>query len=230
MQSCVQCGSANAQALWTNPPAPGAFDASRKGHAHRIPLLPFTIDEDKGKPVDLARLRDRPLHTVVGLDEDGGGRSTIRIFTEHDASVAALRTSTEHHTDNDVGTSQSALRTAKLGLNLDLTIWRDINFGGCGWEFDGNTDISVLTNFDLAWACGFLWWGWQQLGTSGSSFMVAIHWPFFGFRDRGGSTIAWALNPPSGIGTDWSGLVLNLVPLGWNDRAISITLPGATYP
>jgi hypothetical protein len=176
-------------------------------------------------------LRDRSLHTVVDLDEEGHGRPELRVFTDKTAALATLRERAGLSSEDEFR-PPSVVSTAavRLGLALDLTIWEDVDLSGCGWEFNTDTDMSVLTNFDNAWACGFLWWGWKQLGTNASSFMVAIEWPYFGFRDRGGSTIGWALNPPSGGSTLWSGYVNSLVPFGWNDRAISITLPGATYP
>lgn len=44
-----------------SPPPPGDYDASRKGHAHRIPAAPFTIDGERS---------DGPL-TVLGGSTDG---------------------------------------------------------------------------------------------------------------------------------------------------------------
>jgi hypothetical protein len=173
-------------------------------------------------------LRDRPLHTLV---TPGGNveQSSVQVFTHRDFFVSALG-NLSGFSEVEQRRQTAATASARLGLPLDLTIWQDINLSGCAWEFDTNTDISVLTNFDQAWACGFLFWGWQQLATKASSFMVAIYWPYFGFRARDGSSIAFVLNPPSGTSTLWSGYVDNLVPFGWNDRAISITLPGAAYP
>jgi hypothetical protein len=210
-------------------PGPNAYDATRKHHAHGIPRLPFTIDGERSRPTQLALLRDRPLHTVASVNEDGEAESPLQIFTDETHAIEALRQGATRHASEESLSFEVALGATrvKLGLFLDLTIWEDIDFGGCAWEFDTNTDISILTNFDSAWSCGFLFWGWRTLGTNASSFLVSIGWPYFGFRDRAGSTIGWALfgSPPS-----WSGLVSNLVPFGWNDRAISITLPGATFP
>ena len=49
---------------------------------------------------------------------------------------------------------RSLAPAARLGLTLDSTILAHIDFGGCAWEFGTYTDMSVLTNFDNAWACG----------------------------------------------------------------------------
>ncbi|MEV4351757.1 hypothetical protein AB0J83_45465 [Actinoplanes sp. NPDC049596] len=217
-----ECGSCAGR---TGTPPPNAYNASRRGYAHGIPRQPFTIDGEPGDPVRLAALRNQPLHTVVGLEAGERGSSAVAIYTDEDAATETLR-----RASNPEGEPSAPNARARLGLTLDLTMWEHIELSGCAWEFDTNTDISVLTNFDLAWSCGFLFWGWRQLGTNASSFMVAIAWPYFGFRDRAGNSIAWILNPPSGASTLWSGVVRDLVPLGWNDRAISITLPGATYP
>jgi hypothetical protein len=202
-----------------------AYNGSRRGHAHGIPSTPFSIDAERGTPVKLGMLRDRPLHSLVSLGEDVEPTS-VQVFTQKDLLVSAM----DALLSADQRRQATAAAPVRLGLTIDLAIWQDINLSGCAWEFDSNTDISVLTNFDQAWACGFLWWGWQQLSTKGSSFMVAINWPFFGFRDRLGNSIAFVLNPPSGNFTLSSGFVNSLVPFGWNDRAISITLPGATFP
>ena len=229
-ETCTCREAMNLRPAVAGPPGPTAYDATRRGHAHGIPAVPFTIDDEKGNPLDLASLRDRPLHTVVSLD-DGTDKPEIRIFTDQESSVSALRELSSAHTDvKEEGLSVAAAARSRLGVDLDLTIWEHIDLTGCGWEFHTDTDISVLTNFDNAWACGFLWWGWKQLGTNASSFMVAIGWPYFGFWDRGGNSIGWALHPPSGLSTLWSGYVSNLVHFGWNDRAISIRLPGATFP
>jgi hypothetical protein len=229
-QTCSGYGQGASRYI-TAPP-PNAYNASRRGHAHGIPSIPFTIDGNQGHPVGLGALRDRPLHTIVDLDEKNLGQPELRIFTDEATALAALRErlGRDYEQEQQQLEAVSRAQRAHLGIPLDLTIWEHISLSGCAWEFDTNTDLSVLTNFDNAWACGFLAWGWKQLGTNASSFMVGIYWPFFGFRDRGGSTIGWALNPPSGSSTLWSGFVNNLVSFGWNDRAISITLPGATYP
>jgi hypothetical protein len=204
---------------------PGFYDATRKGYLHSIPTSSFEIDGERGLPPQLVTLRDRPLHTVGIVSEDGEIESPLHIFTAEDSALEFMEQRTNGQGLETVE-GQSALR-AKLGLYLDLTIWEHITFGGCAWDFDTNTDISILTNFDLAYSCGFLWWGWRALGTNASSFIVSIGWPYFGLRDRGGSTIGWIL---FGAYPSWSGYVSDLRTFGWNDRAISITLPGATYP
>ena len=195
-----------------------------KGQPHDVPTASFEIDGEKARPPQLVMLRDRPLHTVATLSQ-GEIESPLQIFTEEDGALRFMQQRTKGD-DLETVESPSAPR-AKLGLYLDLTIWEDINFGGCAWGFDTNTDISILTNFDLAYSCGFLSWGWRVLGTNASSFIVSIGWPYFGFRDRPGSTIGWIL---CGSYPSWSGYVLDMRTFGWNDRAISITLPGATYP
>jgi hypothetical protein len=203
----------------------GTYDATRKGHPHSIPTASFEIDGERALPPRLLALRDRPLHTVATIGDDGEVEMPLLIFTAEQTALEFMQQKTEA-TGLEAVDMQSQPR-ARLGIYLDLTIWEDINFGGCGWDFDTNTDTSILTNFDLAYSCGFLWWGWRALGTNASSFIVSIGWPYFGFRDRAGRTIGWIL---SGSYPSWSGYVRDLRTFGWNDRAISITLPGATYP
>jgi hypothetical protein len=211
------------------PPGPGQYDASRKGHAHGVPRLPFTIDGDRGRPPELVLLRDRPLHTVASVSEDGEPEPPVRIFTEESAAIEALRQGAGGAPAEAPGEATPRAAATGLGIYMDLTIWQDVDFGGCAWDLTGTTPIATLTNFDLASGCCgcFLWWGWKTLGTNASSFTVSIGWPFFGFRDRPGNSIGWVLN---GSGPSWSGYVTDLTVWGWNDRAISITLPGATFP
>ena len=215
------------------PSAPGDYDATRRGHRHGVPLVPFTIDGEAGQPSQLLLLRDRPLHTVVRANDEGQREAPVEIYTDKTSADAAVRQGSSGEPLDELLDAEATLRatrSARLGLFLDLTVWEDIDFGGCAWEFDTNTDISVLTDFDrasacCAWICIFS--GWRRLGNEASSFIVSIGWPAFGFRDRAGSTIGWPLN---GSQPSWSGLVQDLRDFGWNDRAISITLPGATYP
>lgn len=207
-------------------PRPADYNATRKENAHGVPRVPFSIDGEAGRPSQLVLLRDRTLHTVARVGEDGVAEQPVQIFTSRKQAEEFLHQGAEFGTNLS---GEQARAATKLGLYLDLTVWEHIDFEGCGWEFDTNTDISDLTDFNRATACCgcFLWWGWRYLGTNASSFIVSIGWPAFGFRDGNGSTISWGLN---GSAPSWSGYVRNLVDFGWNDRAISITLPGATYP
>ena len=215
------------------PPGRGIYDATPKGIMHGIPQLPFTIDGKPGRPHQLMQLRDRPLHSVASVEADDKAASSIQIFTDQSAAFEALRAAAPKDSVQDRALPSPRV---KLGLlYLDLTIWQDINLGGCAWSFDQGTDLSVLTNFNNATTCCgcFLWWGWKILGTQASSFMVALSWPAFGLRDASGSTFGWLLpeidtGTPSG--TTWGGTVDSLVPYGWNDRATSIHLPFATFP
>jgi hypothetical protein len=212
------------------PPGRGQYDASRKGHAHGVPRIPFTIDGGRSKPIQLVQqLRDRPLHTVATLNEDGEAEPPVQIFTEETSAMDVLRQGATEEQSKALGEAapKAAAAAAGLGIYMDLTIWEHINLAGCAWEFYGTTPISVLTNFDNAWSCGFLFWGWRALGTNASSFLVSIGWPFFGFWDRAGNSIGWVLG---GSAPSWSGLATDLGVWGWNDRAISIRLPGATFP
>lgn len=213
------------------PPGRGQYDASRRGQAHGIPRIPFTIDGERSKPIQLVQqLRDRPLHTVATLNEDGEAEPPVQIFTDETAATQALRQGATAEQSEALGeAAPRAAAAAGLGIYMDLTIWEDVNLGGCAWELYGTTPISILTNFDLASACCgcFLWWGWRTLGTNASSFLVSIGWPWFGFWDRNGNSIGWQL---FGSGPSWSGLATDLGVWGWNDRAISIRLPGATFP
>lgn len=204
-------------------------DASIKGHLHGVPQVPFTIDGSIGKPAHLSSLRDRPLHSVVTQTDDRDKQLTVDIFTDLNDATAAL---VHHARGRGASTEISELPQpwTKLGLEYDLSIWKLANYMGCGWGFDTNTDMTVLTNFDNAWACGFLWWGWQQLGTGAESFIIRINWPMFGFRDRSGNTVGWALDPPHDIITEWSGGKENLAILGWGNRAHGIHIPGTMYP
>jgi hypothetical protein len=69
----------------------GGYDASRKGHAHGVPQLPFEIDGQRARPPDLVLLRDRPVHTVATVNDDGEPEPPVRIFTTEDMATQALQ-------------------------------------------------------------------------------------------------------------------------------------------
>lgn len=230
MSANCTCGNNHTPAAGELPA--GSHDANPKGrYVHRVPTVPFTIDGERGRPIDLVRLRDRPLHTVVRAGDDGEFQQACELYTSDDTLRQGLGDLVEkqqallQQPAPPVPGQFSTFQKIGLGIYLDLHLYQHVGFGGCEWEFTDQDHTLYLLNFGVDFACGFLWWGWKQLDNQASSIIVSTGLPLAALYDdwyNGGQAYIMVLNDNGG---SWGGYSTNLVPYGWNDRASSFGFP-----
>jgi len=202
---------------------------------HQIPTIPLKLDGRSVAPESVKDFDGKPLYYV--LDEAGLAGDVLQVFSTPDKANKFLIRSlikpkaVANMDQITVGTGSSPQDIANA-IYGSVSLFEHINFGGAKWDFaastsgnDGQPNHPVgdgnIGDFRRVYC--FLWWC-QNIGGKVSSIQnntdvynyVLPQQSFVILHDNvnfGGSQLVVPAR----------GAIENMVPIGWNDRAFSLS-------